>query len=194
VGLRRFVAQRRKVVVPARCDLCAAPAGDGHGHVVDLEERRILCACRPCTLLFTAETGRFRTAPRRYRHDPGFALSDADWHELTVPVRMAFFFHDSRAERTVACYPSPGGATESEPPADAWTRVLAATPALADVRPDVEALLIDRDSGAYLVPIDACYELTGIMRTHWTGFDGGDEARRRIGVFFADLRERAGNG
>ena len=45
---------RRKPVRSAgeRCDYCAVPVGGVHGHVVDLESRRILCACRPCYIVF----------------------------------------------------------------------------------------------------------------------------------------------
>jgi Family of unknown function (DUF5947) len=213
VSLRRFAAGRERYeraaaegpVRPAdeRCEMCAEPIGEPHGHVANLEDRRILCTCRPCTLLFThagagserrgdgdAPVRRFRTVPERYRYDPDFAMSEADWDELAIPVRMAFFFRNSGMGRTVAFYPSPGGATESELPLDAWVRILAANAAVADVEPDVEALLIDRETGAYLVPIDACYALVGLVRLYWKGFDGGEEAWRRIDAFFAGLRDR----
>jgi hypothetical protein len=215
VSLRRFAAGRERyereraaAEGPAqppgeRCEMCAEPIGEEHGHVANLEDRRILCTCRPCTLLFTHQGAgserradgespirRFQAVPERYRYDPDFAMSEADWEELAIPVRMAFFFRNSGMGRTVAFYPSPGGATESELPMDAWVRVLAANPAVADVQPDVEALLIDRLTGAYLVPIDVCYELVGLVRLHWKGFDGGEEAWTRIDAFFAGLRER----
>jgi hypothetical protein len=50
-----------------------------------------------------------------------------------------------------------------------------------------------RDGGfeCFLVPIDACYELTGIVRRRWRGFDGGEEARRDIDAFFGALREKS---
>jgi Family of unknown function (DUF5947) len=216
VSLRRFAAgreqyerEREAAEGPAappgeKCEMCAEPIGEGHGHVANLEDRRILCTCRPCTLLFThagagserpgtpddSPVRRFRAVPERYRYDPDFAMSEGDWDELAIPVRMAFFFRNSGMGRTVAFYPSPGGATESELPLDAWVRVLAANPAVADVEPDVEALLVDRDTGAYLVPIDVCYELVGLVRLHWKGFDGGEEAWNHIEAFFAGLRER----
>jgi len=222
VSLRRFAAGRERYErertadqgppVPKgpppgeRCEMCAEPIGDEHGHVANLEDRRILCTCRPCTLLFTHEGAgserradadgdspirRFRAVPERYRYDPAFAMSEGDWDELAIPVRMAFFFRNSGMGRTVAFYPSPAGATESELPLDAWVRVLAANPAVADVEPDVEALLVDRGSGAYLVPIDVCYELVGLVRMHWKGFDGGEEAWTAIEAFFAALRDRS---
>ena len=43
----------------------------------------------------------------------------------------------------------------------------------------------------HLVPIDACYELVGLVRLHWKGFDGGEEAWKAIEGFFAELRRRS---
>jgi len=180
------------------CELCASPAGEEHGHGVNGESRGLLCACRACYLLFTRDTGgraRYCAVPRRYLHAPRFLLGAADWDEMQIPVRTAFFFHNSAMDRTVAFYPSPAGATESLLPLETWRRVLANNPEMADVRPDVEALLVDRrpDGGfaCHLVPIDTCYELVGLVRLHWKGFDGGEEAREAIDGFFADLRGRS---
>jgi len=41
-----------------------------------------------------------------------------------------------------------------------------------------------------IVPIDAAYELVGVMRANWRGFDGGAEVRERIEAFFAKIEER----
>jgi Family of unknown function (DUF5947) len=72
--------------------------------------------------------------------------------------------------------------------------VVAANPVLADVEADVEAVLVrrlgDGDFCCLVVPIDACYELVGLVRQHWTGFHGGDEVWRRIDEFFAALQDR----
>ena len=61
--------------------------------------------------------------------------------------------------------------------------------------PDVQALLVHRPKGGgqrcFIVPIDACYELVGIIRRTWKGFDGGEEAWTAIDAFFADLAERS---
>ena len=43
----------------------------------------------------------------------------------------------------------------------------------------------------YLVPIDECYKLVGLIRTHWRGLSGGTEVWREIGAFFAALKKRA---
>nr|WP_246497534.1 DUF5947 family protein [Sphaerisporangium rubeum] len=180
--------------------MCGEPAGEPHGHVTETGRRSLLCACKGCHLLLlrngASGAGRYRAVPDRYLTFPGFALDQRDWDALCVPVRTAFFFHNSELDRVVAFYPSPGGATEAPVPADAWDRVLAAVPALtaAGPLPDVEAFLVDRDPGTgftcHLVPVDACYELTGLLRTRWRGFHGGREAWDAIEGFFAGLRQR----
>jgi hypothetical protein len=178
-----------------RCEMCAEPIGADHGHVVNVESRALMCTCPACRLLFTHDAaGRYRAVPDRYLYAPSFRMSAADWDELQIPVRTAFFFRNSALGRTVAFYPSPAGATESLLPLDTWERVLAANPAVADSEPDVEALLIDRGPqgfSCHLVPIDACYRLVGLVRLHWKGFDGGQEAWDAIDGFFAGLRERS---
>ena len=48
-----------------------------------------------------------------------------------------------------------------------------------------------RRPSAYIVPIDACYELVGHLRMLWRGFDGGTEANRKLDEFFDDVQARA---
>jgi hypothetical protein len=97
----------------------------------------------------------------------------------------------------VAVYPGPAGATESELPLDAWAAIVAANPGLRVLAPDVEALLIRSLGGGpaafdcHLVPIDACYELVGLLRRAWRGFDGGQEARATLSTFFATVAARS---
>jgi hypothetical protein len=182
-----------------RCELCTEPIGDDHGHLVDLEARGLLCACRGCYLLFSPEGaggGHFRAVPDRYLAFPDFRLPAAQWDALQIPVGVAFFFVNSRLERVAAFYPSPAGATESLLPLDTWDEVVAANPALSTLQPDVEALLVRSDQAAggaecFLVPIDACYELVGHLRRLWRGFDGGREAHEALDDFFARVRARA---
>ncbi len=180
-----------------RCELCATPIGEDHQHLVNLEGRRLLCSCRPCYLLFVdrgAGAGRYRAVPDRYLALPGFALSQADWDGLQIPVSAAFFFVNSVMDRVAAFYPSPAGATESLLPLDAWDQITAANPIVATLEPDVEALLVRWVDGAavcFVVPIDACYELVGLLRTRWRGFDGGQDAHAAIDGFFAGLTERS---
>lgn len=203
-GLARFLKPRPPQPRPGeRCEMCLEaipPHGSfGHGHVVNLEGRQVMCACRPCQMLFEpkgASLGKFRAVPDRHRYDPAMALTEGQWDALQVPVRMAFFFFNSIEDRVVAFYPSPAGATESLLPLDTWEEVLDANPAFKDAAPDVEALLIYRARGddafeGFLVPITVCYELVGRVKLRWKGFDGGQEAWAEINAFFQDLRDRS---
>jgi len=180
-----------------KCELCATEIPAGHGHVADLEQSVLSCACRACYLLFThpqAGRGRYRAVPDRYRRDPARQLSAAEWDEFEIPVGLAFFLRSSQRGEVCAFYPSPAGATESTLNLQAWDRLTAAHPLLAAADADVEAILISRtDGGAeyFLVPVDACYELAGRMRLHWRGFDGGAEARQSIAEFLGRVRSRS---
>jgi hypothetical protein len=140
---------------------------------------------------------RYRSVPDRYRSDPGHPLTLAEWNALEIPVGLAFFLRSSASGDTTAFYPSPAGATECRLDLEAWGRIAADHPLVAAAAPDVEAVLVSRGPldqdgvDAFLVPIDACYELAGRMRLQWRGFDGGAEARRSIAEFLDRVRERS---
>ena len=185
-----------------RCELCAELLPDDHGHVVDLETRAMMCACRPCYLVFApdgAGGSRFRAVPDRFISFPEFTLSGSQWDALQIPVGVAFFFMNSALDHVAAFYPSPAGATESLLSLESWEQIVAANPDLASLRPDVEAFLVrsaERRSGeasaeCYLVPIDVCYELVGELRRLWKGFDGGTEAHAALDAFFDRVRTKA---
>lgn len=178
--------------------MCAEAIGEPHQHVVDLRTRSLMCTCRACYLLFTDQQAelRYRAVPDRYLSFPRFHLDQLTWNELQIPVGLAFFFRNSELGRTVAFYPGPAGAAESELPLEAWEAIVAANAQLGLLAPDVEALLVrtgaDGDgSDCHIVPIDACYELVGHLRRTWRGFDGGQEARALIDDFFATVRARS---
>ncbi|MGB8652439.1 MAG: DUF5947 family protein [Mycobacteriales bacterium] len=194
--LARLAAARPQADPGERCDLCGERIAEQHQHVVNVGSRALLCSCRPCYLLFTHDDAAlaYRAVPDRYLSFPDVELAPGEWDELQVPVSTVFLFAHSGLERVVAFYPSPAGATESELPLDSWDRVAARHPALATLRPDVEALLLratDSSAECFLVPIDACYELVGHLRRLWRGFDGGQDVHRRLDAFFADVRARA---
>jgi hypothetical protein len=176
--------------------MCAAPVAPGHRHLVDLEDRRLLCACRACALLFASEAaggGHLRLLPTRRLRLENFVLHPAQWERLRIPVDMAFFFHSTPADRVLAFYPSPAGATESLLELEAWSELEAENPALLEMEPDTEALLISRARDMrehWIVPIDDCYELVGVIRSRWRGFGGGAEVWTAIDRFFEDLPTR----
>jgi hypothetical protein len=199
--LQRIRQAEPRPVVRAgeRCELCTEPIGDEHGHLVDLQARTMLCACRGCYLLFTSEGAggaHFRSVPDRYRALEDFDLSPGQWDSLQIPVSVAFFFVNSELGRVAAFYPGPAGATESILSLETWDDVVASNPVLSTMQPDVEALVVRADPtrsqmGCWLVPIDACYELVGQLRRLWRGFDGGREAREALEAFFARVQDRA---
>jgi Family of unknown function (DUF5947) len=181
------------------CELCAERIADEHAHLVDLQARTLLCACRGCYLLFVSEGAggaHFKSVPERYLAFTDFTLSPAQWDSLQIPVSVAFFFLNSSLGRIAAFYPGPAGATESELALDTWAEITRANPILGTVEPDVEAFLVrsrpnQGGTECYIVPIDACYELVGHLRTLWRGFDGGREAHAKLDAFFDDVSARA---
>jgi hypothetical protein len=178
-----------------RCDLCSANVPDEHEHLLDVAGRRVQCACQACAILFDGQAvKKYRRIPRRCDHLTDFELSDTAWHSLGVPIHLAFFVKSTPAGGVVAVYPSPAGATESSVPPGAWQSLTADNPVLAELLPDVEALLVNRVGTArehYRVGIDECYRLAGLIRVHWQGFTGGAALWDEIARYFAGLRERS---
>jgi hypothetical protein len=139
--------------------------------------------------------------PDRYLAFADFALDRRAWEALQIPVGVAFFFTNSALGRTVAFYPGPAGATESELDMGVWDTIRGADARVDLLADDVEALLVrvaENPEGdelpqpqSYLVPIDACYEFVGRLRMLWHGFDGGQQAREFIAGFFDRLAARA---
>ncbi len=203
-SLRRFAqeesgktAKEAAKAAQEHCDLCGEPIPPEHRHLLEVSTREIMCSCRPCSILFdsrAASEGRYRLIPDRHLFLEDFEMSDAQWESLRVPVDMAFFFYSTPAERVVAFYPSPMGPTESLLKLSAWEELERCNPVLGGMERDVEALLVNRVRGArehFLVPIDECYSLVGLIRMHWRGLSGGREVWEEIGRFFESLRGRS---
>jgi hypothetical protein len=188
---------RAPVQVEEQCELCAEPIPPEHRHLLDLSDRRLLCACRPCSILFDSRAaggGHYRLIPDPSQSIVDFELDDMLWQNFRIPVDLAFFFHSSAAERVVAFYPSPVGATESLLELGDWEELVARNPVLERLEPDVEALLVNRTHGArehWLVPVDRCYALVGVIRSRWKGFGGGPEVWADVDSFFEGLRRDA---
>ena len=175
--------------------MCSAELAAEHQHLIDPSSRKLTCACQPCAILFSggAET-KYKTVPRRIRFLADFHLTDAQWDGLMIPIGMAFIFHHTPTEKIVALYPSPAGTTESLLAFDSWDDIVSDNPILKEMESDVEALLVNRVGNTreyYIVPIDECYKLVGLIRTHWSGMSGGTEVWREIAEFYAKLKEHS---
>jgi hypothetical protein len=197
VGLAQLVRQSR-FVAPAEetCDLCAAPLSAEHRHVLELPGNELRCACRPCALLFDRrEAGgeRWQTVPERRRRVVDLEF-DAPAASMIAPPIGLYFVTPSDEGLPVVRYPSPAGATEAEVDGPAWERLVDRNPVLADLAALTEALLIRRErekAGYWLAPIDDCYRLVAVVRSHWQGMSGGDEVWVELARFFDELSRQA---
>lgn len=192
-ALRRFARPPVEANVE-QCDFCSVALPPNHRHLLEVGTRKIICACDACALRFDTAVGRFKLIPRDSRRLPDFHLTDAQWERFSLPIALAFFYRDSAADKVIALYPSPAGATESLLPIASWKSVAAENPILGEMQPDVEALLVNRLNNSreyYLAPIDVCFELVGLIRVHWRGFSGGDKVWHEIEQFFARLKDAA---
>jgi hypothetical protein len=190
--LRRF---RRPENVQERCELCGVGLSRNHRHLLEISKSRIVCTCDPCALRFQdVVEGRFKLIPKDAWCLPQFSLSDAEWENLALPINLAFFFYSTLEKKMKALYPSPAGATESLLPLAAWNSLAERDPRVRTMQSDVEALLANRVGTKreyYVVPIDVCFELVGLIRMHWRGLSGGDAVWQQVEAFFAQLNANA---
>lgn len=183
--------------VVERCGLCSTMLADEHRHMLDVPTGSLICACQACSILFdqkAAGAGHYRLIPNDVFAIDGFSLEDGRWEALRLPVDMAFFYRNTPADRILAYYPSPAGATQSLLDLSAWSRLEEENPVLRTMEPDVQALLVQRARGApsyWIAPIDVCYELVAVIRTRWRGLGGGEEVWSAIDEFFERLGQRA---
>ena len=197
-SLRASRPERRRRPRPGEedCDLCGTAMPEDHRHLLQLEERRILCVVRE--LLGAARrrpeypadrhAGRLARGLRAARRALGAASQ--------IPIGLAFFMRSSAAGGVVAIYPSPAGATESELDLGAWDELVrGATRCSATLEADAEGLIVNRmaDPPQYAIaPIDECYALVGLIKASWEGISGGVGVERAIAGFFDELQARAG--
>lgn len=197
-ALQRFV---RRKAPEERCELCGAGVAQEHEHLLEPANRRLVCACQACAILFSGDQGqRYKRVPTRVRFLPDFQMTDAQWDSLLIPINMAFFYESSTNGRVMAIYPSPAGPTESLLPLESWEQIVEDNPQLRSMQPDVEALLVNRlgerrgfpTHQYYLLPIDQCFMLVGLVRMQWSGLSGGEEMWQALSTFFAGLTVRSG--
>lgn len=180
------------------CEFCAAPIPAEHRHLWERASGTLLCVCRACALLFDrpeAGEGRYRLIPERVRSLDDFVLDDELWDRLDLPVELAFFQHaDGDGERVLVRYPGALGAVESSLGAEEWAELEARNPVLRTLEPEVEALLINRTAQPaqyWILPLDICYALVGVIRRNWKGLGGGEAVWEEVATFFEALRWRA---
>src|ERR671917_942670 len=100
-SLRRFAQEEAEKATKAaaeaaqeHCDLCSEPIPPEHRHLLEVSTRQMMCACRPCSILFDSEAaseGRYRILRDRLLYLEDFEMTDPQWADLRVPVDMAFF-------------------------------------------------------------------------------------------------------
>ena len=176
------------------CELCPISLPTDHKHLLDLDERRIVCVCATCWSMRSGDA-RYRPTGSRTVWLEGFELSDELWAEFQIPVGLAFFMRSSATDAVVGLYPSPAGATESELDLEAWARLVAANPNLSDLDPDAEGLIVNRLVNPHLyaiAPLDDCYRLVGLVKSTWEGITGGQAMEAAVKVYFDGLRATAG--
>jgi hypothetical protein len=195
--LRQFTRKRPRVEC---CEICGQQLALNHQHLLETQSRKLVCACDACAVLFSSQSAtKYKRVPRRVLFLREFQMTDGQWDSLMIPIEMAFFFNRTPQGKIGAFYPSPAGATESLLSLDTWNDIVQTNPILEKIEPSVEALLVNRVGATrgvsaehYIVPIDECYKLVGLIRIHWHGLSGGTEVWREVGNFFAELKQKAG--
>jgi len=190
-ALRRFAQARPQV---ERCDLCGAAFDEVHQHLLDRKSRQIACSCDACAIVFCGQAGgKFLRIPRRIRRVDARTFSDLEWEAMALPINLAFFLRDAEG-RMAAMYPSPAGAVESQIDLDSLHPDHAIKARMQSLEPEVEALIVNRigdEHLSYIIPLDECYRLVGIVKTRWRGLSGGPDVWAGIHEFFQSLDARA---
>ena len=162
--------------------------------MLETASQKLECVCDACAILFSGQQQKYRRVPRRIRFLPQFQMTDAQWDGLAIPIGIAFLVRRATADRIVALYPSPAGPVESLLSLEAWEDIANENPELRSMDADVEGLLVYRVGTArehYIIPIDECFKLIGLIRLKWKGFSGGMIVWQEIGKFLDQLKQRS---
>jgi hypothetical protein len=134
----------------------------------DANARALACACSACAILFSggAQTRytRLRAAAERLAE---VELGRADLEALGVPVTLVCFCPSVLHGRVFAMYPNAAGAIETEVAMQDWLALVASQPALAAVKADRDALLVDARGACaqcFCLSMDVCQRLLGLLR------------------------------
>lgn len=178
-AFRGLYAQRRFVPPRAeRCTFCRSTLDDDGTYLFDVARDELCCACAVCAQRQSAAgSARFRAVRSHREALPEFRISDGPWRALGLPVGFAFLVR-REAEGPLALYPGAGGLMRASVSAETWAGFLTENPSLAEMKPHVEALLVNRRHGrreCFRVSIDQCYALAETIRQCWRGLSGGPE-------------------
>jgi hypothetical protein len=177
--------------IEANCDICGTSMPEEHRHLLQLEERSLMCVCESCYALRSGDA-EFRPTGSRVVWLDGFGMPDELWARFGIPIGLAFFLRTG--DGVVAMYPSPAGATESELEMGAWQELVRRNPELESLATESEVLIVDRLARPprhAIAPTDDAYRLVGMIKAGWSGISGGPGVREAVDEFFDGLRERA---
>jgi hypothetical protein len=175
----------------ATCELCGTTTPEDHRHLLQMEERRIVCVCESCWALRSGDPEYLPTGSR-FVWLEGFTLPSELWARFGIPIGLAFFLHGDGS--IAALYPSPAGATECELDLSAWEALVTLNPVLQTLGREGEALIVNRlaDPPQFAIaPTDEAYRLVGLIKANWQGITGGAEVEQAVARFFEELRARA---
>lgn len=193
---RLYAAVRRRSSDHERCELCAIELFADHEHLFAPATRTLKCACKACVLIIpTSEASPYRAIPRGSKQIAVDGI--AAWLDrLGVPVGVAALVKRENPARITVNYPGPAGLVEADLSDDHWELLCAEVPAVADLEPEVEALVWSRlessDGERVLrVGIDAVFRLIGELRQSWQGITGGLEGPAAVKRVLAELGAQA---
>ena len=181
-----------------RCEMCAEPIADEHEHVVDLARRSAACApagratcCSPTDGAAAGATGRCPTATA-----PFADCTLPAGTTLQIPVGAGVLLPQLGAGPDGRVLPGPGRGHRVRAAARRLGPVVGRQPAAGDARARRRGAAGARraataGSSCYLVPIDACYELVGQLRTLWRASTAARRRTRRSTPFFDAGRRSA---
>lgn len=175
----------------ATCVLCAVAVRSGHRHLLQLEQKSIVCVCESC-FARGARDAELRRTHGRVEWLEDFRLPEHVWTALGPPAGLALFLRSSSG-RVVALSPRVSGAAESELPAADWERLASDNPTLDTLEPDAEALIVDRVGRPprhLIAPIDTCNRLVGLVQSRTRAGMLEPELAPALDDFFYGLRRR----
>jgi hypothetical protein len=177
--------------IEANCDLCGTSMAEDHRHLLQLDERQIVCVCESCWALRSGDA-EFRPVGSRVIWLDSLDLPDDLWARFGIPIGLAFFLRTGGG--VVAFYPSPAGATEKEIDVGVFSELEERNPRVRELDVESEVLIVDRlgeRMRSAIAPTDEAYRLVGLVKTHWRGISGGPELQGAVDGFFEELREKA---